>query len=1077
MAQRLASTMGISANLEFCSWEELVDLQQASAESETRTEALPEADLQWAITAELASLDAEQDPVFADLAAYVAPALGSRRRVLLARTLAALRHRTLLLRGDPDLDPSPGQAAWLGPLWRAVAARLGGDRHGVQIDTLGTSFDAGPPAAGPAPFDPILVFGISGVPPAYLKMLARLARHRPIHVFHRTPSVRLHDAVVGLSPEAAAAPEDLGRLLDAGGAHPLASALGRLPREAEYGIHRAAVEAGVSVEYVPGRAASEADHEAPVEADRSMLALLRADVEAGIARGRGDLAPIAVPGDDRSILFHRCHGPIRQLEVLRDELMRRFEADHSLHPRDVLVLCADLPALAPHIVHVFDGGARTRQDDEPIWGRAGFPHVRYEIADRSEFASNQVADALLRILRLPRTRFEASTLLDLLALDPVRRRFRVEETDLDAAAEWIGQAVIRWGRDAAHRVREHRPDREDFTWRLGIDRLLAGMAIQGEGLHVWEGLLPIDDVEGSAASVVGGLVEFAETLLDLLEDLDRTRTAAQWGEVVGSILDRTVRPEGPRRWQEVRVRGTVAEVLEAAGRFGVELDLDGFRAAVEASFGDALGAGRFAAGGFTFASLSEHRAVPHRVVALVGLDVDSFPRRPTPAGFDHLAAAPRIGDGLPHERDRHAFMSALLAAGDSLIVTWAGRSDTNNEPHPLSVVAAELLDELAVAYRPEGCETPDEVRKRLVIDHPLHPFDRRAFDRTDVGLGAVSVDGASHRAAAARAEVESASPPFWAGPLAADPEPIDGLELSTLTRFLKNPARILVKQRLGVQIDDEVSVVDDRDPQKLDSLAKWQVRDDAIAAQSDGRAADLQPAMRAGGRLPLGTPGDLAFVGQNEAARAVVEARRRLQDGRATERRILAVDLDGVRLHGPVDGLLDDLRVAVTASDLKPKRELEAWVEHLMVCAAEPEVSRTTWLLGWNDKGGRLARRTLSPVDADVARGHLADLVDLYVQGQRWPLPFCAEPSKLWWQLTASPDATKDPVEAAAKAWEGDFDAGKDPHVGLAFDDAVPPTAAADLGIGLPPDLSFTALARRVMEPLLAHLDEPREAR
>ncbi|MEO7586823.1 MAG: exodeoxyribonuclease V subunit gamma, partial [Arachnia sp.] len=46
---------------------------------------------------------------------------------------------------------------------------------------------------------------------------------------------------------------------------------------------------------------------------------------------------------------HGSHGPARQVEVLRDELCRRFEADDTLEPRDVLVVCPDPQVWWPHL--------------------------------------------------------------------------------------------------------------------------------------------------------------------------------------------------------------------------------------------------------------------------------------------------------------------------------------------------------------------------------------------------------------------------------------------------------------------------------------------------------------------------------------------------------------------------------------------------------------------------------------------------------------------------------------------------------------------------------------------------------
>ena len=50
----------------------------------------------------------------------------------------------------------------------------------------------------------------------------------------------------------------------------------------------------------------------------------------------------AIPAEDRSIRFHSCHSPMREMEVLHDQLLAIFEQDPALEPRDVVVMMPDI---------------------------------------------------------------------------------------------------------------------------------------------------------------------------------------------------------------------------------------------------------------------------------------------------------------------------------------------------------------------------------------------------------------------------------------------------------------------------------------------------------------------------------------------------------------------------------------------------------------------------------------------------------------------------------------------------------------------------------------------------------------
>ncbi len=51
--------------------------------------------------------------------------------------------------------------------------------------------------------------------------------------------------------------------------------------------------------------------------------------------------------DDRSVQVHACHGPARQVEVLREVLLGLLADDPTLEPRDIMVMCPDIEAYAP----------------------------------------------------------------------------------------------------------------------------------------------------------------------------------------------------------------------------------------------------------------------------------------------------------------------------------------------------------------------------------------------------------------------------------------------------------------------------------------------------------------------------------------------------------------------------------------------------------------------------------------------------------------------------------------------------------------------------------------------------------
>ena len=396
-----------------------------------------------------------------------------------------------------------------GPCARGSASRTAAERLATAIAVLEHD-----PACCALP-ERLSLFGPTRLPADHLAVLAALARHRDVHLWLPHPSPALWDRVaplaVGVPARRADPTAELAR-------HPLLASLGRDVRELQL---RLAGLSGVDTHH-PG-----ADG-APV----TLLQRLQRDV-------RDDRAPAGdhvLAADDRSVAVHACHGPHRQVEVLREVVLGLLAADPTLEPRDVLVACPDVETFAPLVSAAF--GLDPEGDGHP--GH----RLAIRLADRALRQVNPVLDVAGRLLELVDARLTASEVLDLLATSPVRRRFGLDGDDLERLRDLVTRSGVRWGLSAAHR----RPYRLDGfpqnTWAAGLDRLLLGVAMEGDS---WLGTaLPLDDVEASDIDRLGRLAEFVDRLGAALADLSGDRPLAAWVSRVDGRPGRADR-DHPRR--------------------------------------------------------------------------------------------------------------------------------------------------------------------------------------------------------------------------------------------------------------------------------------------------------------------------------------------------------------------------------------------------------------------------------------------------------------------------------------------------------------------------------------------------
>ncbi|MDH5491719.1 MAG: exodeoxyribonuclease V subunit gamma, partial [Myxococcales bacterium] len=728
----------------------------------------------------------------------------------------------------------------------------------------------------------------------------------------------------------------------------------------------------------------------PRPAERSVLHRLQSDLLYLHRRGlrEGALAPVPFDPDDASLRVHDCHSPMREVEVLRDQLLAAMDEDPTLTPDQILVMTPRIETYAPVIDAVF--GAT------PIGSPAG---IAYRIADRVHPERSSAIGCLLGLLDLLPSRMHAPALLDRLEPEFVHAHFGLEAADLEVIEAHLRACGVSWGIDAEHKRELGLPPLEEGTWRFAFRRILLGYAMPMQGQGLYGGVLPHDEIEADLARIFGAFIDFCERLFEARARLLTPRPAAQWCEDLSAFAAQMLRSDeatGPehRRLREA-LEGLAAEI-EAAG-FEEAIDLRTIRDTLEARLSASGSTAAFLSGGITFCQLVPMRSIPFRIVALIGMSYDDFPRAEPSIGFDRLFEEPRAGDRSLRGDDRLLFLEALLAARDRLLITYVGRSIRDGSVRSPSVVVGELLDTLGdMLALPEGLAPVEReahhalIRERLVLRHPLQSFSPRYFG-ADADPRLFSYSMAALRGAQASFAEPEAPRPFLEQPLEALGDPQQSLSLSRLSRFIGRPIDRFVAERLGLREEREEEPLSEWEPLELDHLSRWALGEALIERLLRAEPPELAYArIRASGKLPPGQLGRIAFqkvlpqcaeIARLHAPFASVEPLAPLPFRYETEAGVVQDAIRGLRPAG--------LGVC-TFSTLRPKRLLRAWVPHLALqLAAPPGIEPLTTLLGRDADGVEEIR--LGAVEAPAER--LGELVSLFRLGMRLPIPFIPEAS------------------------------------------------------------------------------------
>ena len=933
-----------------------------------------------------------------------------RRRLSLAAKIADVFDQYLLYRDDwlaawergERLDLGPDES-WQALLWHELTKDGHPHRARLLGDLLARLF-----AAAPLPGLPerLLVFGISSLPPHVLRVLQGLARHTEVVLFALNPSREAWGEIRDLRELARqGGGEDW--YLDVG--NPLLASLGKQGRDFFDHLFGLVAEEGQET----GLYSEEL-------ADDSLLHALQNDILRLRTRAPGERLTLAA--DDRSLEVHVAHSPLREVEILHDQLAARFAADPDLSPDQVVVLTPDIEQYAPFIEAVFAP-------------REGVPRIPFSLADRSLRAEAPLVERFLELLALPESRFCAEEILALLQQPAIARRAGLDDEDLPLLRDWLREAGVRWGRDGEHRQRLGLPADEGFTWRQGLDRLLLGFAAppqlaEGEAPLLGEHW-PLDGLEGARAQLLGRLAAFVERLGHWADQLARPRPLGDWADALQGLLDTFFdeREAGDALLQLARAAASLREQGEASG-LTVAVPLELVRQQLSVALEQGGGTSGFLNGAVTFCTMVPMRSLPFRVVCLLGLDDGAFPRRTPPAGFDLIARHPRRGDRARRLDDRYLLLETLLSARQALYLSYVGRDPRDNAPLPPSVLVSEVLEAVDLtAVAADG----GKASALLGIAHPLQPFSPGNF----AGGRHAGFAEPWFRAAARLAEAPGAPTPF------ASALPMPGadwltVEPAQLIRALQHPARFFLEQRLGLRVPQAVEAIADDEPFALDHPAARGLRRLALEAVERGWSeADERRLASAAGWLP---PGELGQALWGKTRGPVLAFAPRLLAQRPNdvpEPLPVDVSLAGVRVHGWLDGVTAH---GLFGYKLTPPGawDLTAfWLRHLLLnLCAGPGIERCSRLLAPEGDW------TLGPLDN--AGALLVPWLEAYRVALCEPLPLFAKASHAFAKALVQPSARsrKEPIDAARDnarvAWEGNefFEGeGADAWNALAFRD------------------------------------------
>ena len=576
---------------------------------------------------------------------------------------------------------------------------------------------------------------------------------------------------------------------------------------------------------------------------------------------------------DHSLQIHACHNRKREVEVIKDCILRQLAQNQHVQPYDVLVVAPDINDYVTAITEVFSQA----------------PAIHHHI-DRLRLSDRENVRALLAVIASYTGHMEQHVIYALLEFACVRQHLGIEDEDLAVVRRWLQDAHVLWGYDRHHRQKLEAEAIDSNTWQQAKKSWLQGY-LKGQYVSGDAYLEVFGDHDGMEP-LFAGLFNFIDTWYACYQVMGEYMALSAWYQWLNDVHSGLIGEMDTLLIQRLSDSFLSVDDSDPVVSFAVMQQL------VEEAIAEQnyRSVGEI---GVRFQSWENACHAGCRILAVMGMNDGAFPKQERRDVLDLTAYHPHPLSRNVNLRDKNLFLNALMEPLDQLLVSYQGFSPQDNTDVEPSSVVQQLVE-----YLYEKTDGAFETTR-----HRMHGFHDSYF--TDIATASFSQYQYNRLTG-------SNTPQIGLNNLEIpEPETIKTFELQSLRKFIADPQGFYIQEVVGVEAGIHADVEDAFEIYQPQALDQWHInqlllshpQDQTILAKSEWIPQDV--------------------TGLITANKFREERASQLKLAEALEQRQVHVMVDDLTLSGSIAVNKQNALTEVILTRLSVKQILRHWVTHL----------------------------------------------------------------------------------------------------------------------------------------------------